>query len=221
MALENQKNIVWVWVHASRLERDTGRMYYFELQAKCGFIALAARHKYPDLTLSRVAAMVAVLSPNDVEENTLRNARIILGLQNGEFTAYPANVEKARRILHKGSIQETLSGPKVTAFFRSICNPLNDSDVVVDGHMVSVWYGKRLLLRRREGVDKERTVESVLKNVKDYRRISADFLTASRILRVPPPELQAVTWLTWRRIQGIRSLDGQMNLELFAGANTE
>ena len=105
--------------------------------------------------------------------------------------------EKAIQILENGieDVETILNGRKITAFYRCIMG--EDDTVCVDGHAYSIWFGDRLTLKDVPNIGKRL-----------YAEITADYVEAARILTedgYPTTcyEIQAITWVTWRRLHGV------------------
>jgi hypothetical protein len=81
---------------------------------------------------------------------------------------------------------ETLNGPKVIEFYNCI---IGNSDVCIDGHAYSVWFGDRLSMKE---------IPSIGKRLRE--EIKADYIGAAQYIGIQPYELQAITWVVWRRI---------------------
>ena len=103
---------------------------------------------------------------------------------------FPAGKQKAVSIVSANAnpeqIANVLAGPKVREFFNCI---LLRNDVCIDGHAYSIWHGDRIPLAK---------TPSISKNLRTA--IKTDYLIAATRLDVAPSELQATTWVTWRRL---------------------
>jgi len=82
-----------------------------------------------------------------------------------------------------------IKGRKTFNFFMNLLNPCNPNYVTIDGHMVSVWLGRRILLKSKEAS----------LTAKKYTLIAEDYKTVARELGILPNQLQAVCWMAWKR----------------------
>ena len=69
--------------------------------------------------------------------------------------------------------------------------------VCVDGHAYCIWFGDRMVLSDVPNIGK-----------KMYAEITSDYVEAARILTesgnpITCYEVQAVTWVAWRRLHGV------------------
>jgi hypothetical protein len=135
-----------------------------------------------------VAAVVAVLSPNNSWLNNLAAADYLLTHQTGEgSTAYRANATKALTMMDTWVIDQ-VKGPKVTVFFESLHKPwATGHKVVLDGHMINIWRGQK---RGIKGTKQP--------SVEERAQILRDFAQAAEDLSITPQSVQALTWYIWR-----------------------
>jgi len=94
-------------------------------------------------------------------------------------------------------ITEILNGPKIIEFFNCITNPLLN-DVCIDGHAYSVWFGQRLTMKQVPNIGKN--LRATIKT--DYRDATA-FINAELNEDFTPADIQAITWVTHKRIYGV------------------
>lgn len=179
--------------HASRTQRivdayraavregyaDEGRMWWYRARTWCE--ERAADYGIP---VEKVAGIVAVLSPScRWERNTVEALQVLDENRDAPFTTYKRNVKKAFDILYDVKpVGALVKGPKVRAFWQLILAPHRRDVVCIDRHAARVAAGKRVEKFGR----------------KRYRDFAADYFAAARVVRMPAPELQAVTW-EWAR----------------------
>jgi hypothetical protein len=111
------------------------------------------------------------------------------------FPGLKANGQKAIDILLGASPEEVVSGPKVTAFYHAIANPNDPRGIVIDRHAFDVAVG-RVMDDRTRGV--------VLGRKGAYEQFVRAYERAAEKLQdefpgITPAEVQAITWLAWRR----------------------
>ncbi len=173
--------------------------------------ALASSVRY-DLPLDVVVGVISALSP---KLSWLRNVkaadRVISAYVNGEgrksltgtsVPCYRANVDKAWNILRSGSARDYFvyeTGPKTFCFSDNILRPWASELVTVDRHAFRAWMadnnaGERLTARQ-------------------YRLAAADFVTLASEYGVRPLQLQAIAWLTWKRLYADSPRDAAETVE--------
>lgn len=182
------ENIVRVYNEATPEEKDYWGKWYHN--AKTEVQDLAAKYSLP---FPVAAAAVAVLSPgNKWRVNMLAAERLLENLTHPErpplkVPGYPRQVERAKKIILKGEVG-LVTGPKVTVFFKSLLDPSAvEKDLVLDGHAINIWRGK-----------KENLNSLAMPNKTQRAKMLADYQTAANQLGVPVQAVQAVTWYIWK-----------------------
>lgn len=135
------------------------------------------------------AGIIAALSPQVSWTDNIAGARALVQHDYSTLyshTALPLSIERATAIRDGERPSDVLGGPKVRSFYRNIVLPLRSGAVTVDRHAISVAVGFVVGDRRIErcGV---------------YSIVAGAYRSAARTLDVLPHQLQAATWLTWRR----------------------
>ena len=166
---------------------------------------------YQPLTLEKAVGVIAALSPNNKwTRNCVDAEAMVKAWHYGadpmgvKVCTFNPNKAKAAAILALSDaetqgdadvIAEILNGRKITAFFHSI---LGDPETVcVDGHAYAVWVGERITTTKTPSI-----------GVKLYADIARAYqLVAKRSFNLcgvtlSPTQVQAVTWVTYRRLLG-------------------
>ena len=149
-----------------------------------------------------VIGVVSALSPNNKWERNIINAEdLCTAFINGQdmdsikVSTYHKMKEKAWSILQSmPSYDETidiLNGKKIVSFFRNISG--DETDITIDGHARNIYYNDK------QGLTTPNT--NIKKN--EYKDIQKAYARASKKLGIKAYELQAITWVAWRRIHGI------------------
>jgi hypothetical protein len=194
-------NIIKIYKLATPEEKRDGIVWYANAYSDCNRIALDL-----SVPVHIVTGVVAALSPNNKWNRNVTNAReLIQAFVNGDdmdsvkVSTYHTMKKKAWSILedmpnHEGVIV-LLNGQKIVSFYRNI---MGDDTCTVDGHAKNIYYGER------HGLTDDRT------NVgkKEYKTISDAYVKAGKRVRVNGRslkafEIQAITWVVWRRIHNI------------------
>ena len=191
------KNIIAIYKLANPSEIKHGLTWYVNANTDCMKIANTL-----ELPLHIVIGVVSALSPNNKWERNIVNAEDLCNaFINGQdmdsikVSTYHKMKQKAWHILETmPSYDETitiLNGKKIVSFFRNISG--DETDITIDGHARNIYYNDR------QGLTTPNT--NIKKN--EYLDIQKAYLRASKKLGVKAYELQAITWVAWRRIHGI------------------
>ena len=198
MSTKNVRNIKAIFELAGAAEIADGNAWYGVAKS----IAIVLADQY-GVTTAQAVGVLAALSPrnkwsrNVVDAEALISAYVAAGSEQARLTkccTFSANKEKAIKVLESGAetiptILEILSGPKLREFASCIAGL---PDCCIDGHAWCIWQGSRVTLA---------DVPSI--GVKLRREIKADYAQAAADLGLSASELQAITWVTWRRIHGV------------------
>lgn len=199
MTAHNVANIKAIYQLATLTEKQNGINWY--PNALNIAEELGERHKLGGRL--KAIGVIAALSPRNRWERNVEDANRLIaafnagGAEQARLTkvcTFGANKEKAIRILQlqRGSETEILailSGPKLREFYSCIYGL---ADVCIDGHAYCIWAGERTGLADVPAI-----------GVKLRREIKADYQAAASELGVDAAALQAITWVTWRRIHGV------------------
>lgn len=173
---------------STNLEKLNGEAWYANAYDECSRLADAYY-----MSVRTVVGIVAALSPRNKWERNISDAeRIILCGSDATVSTFKANKEKALRISDGHEPLDVLVGNKVRAFFECIISAYgHTSTVCVDSHSYAVacGYGERVQKRNISDFD--------------YKTISAAYRLAADELGLKSYELQAITWLTYRRIHNV------------------
>ena len=206
------ENIKGVYYLSKAYEKKHGEMWYKVANKSCSTIA-----KKVGMHSAIVVGVLAALSPNNKWERNVIDAENMciayksdIPLDDVKVCTYNANKQKAIKILgilDKGSmdlesdIRDILNGNKVKAFFDCIHSyETNKSTVCIDGHAKAIYIGEKFALSSNS---------SNVTN-KQYRVISQAYIDATKEINESegtsylPYQIQAITWVAWRRIHNIK-----------------
>ena len=193
--------IIGTYHLSTDLERSNGKNWY--RQAHRAALDLSGPFACGVIT---AAGVIAALSPNNKWERNLRDAQTLFdtfktlgasATSQVRVCTFGANKAKALTILKLNQpttedVAAILNGQKVRAFYHCI---LGDTQAVcVDGHAFSIWAGELITTRKTPKISHRL-----------YNQIADDYRTAALIISttdqaVKPAELQAITWLTHKRL---------------------
>lgn len=196
------KNIKSVFKLATPEEVRDGVVWYANAQATAKRIARDA-----DIPLRIVVGVIAALSPNNRWERNCENARDMIeaylrgdAVEAVKVSTYHAMRDKAWGILEAmpetdEEVAKLLNGQKIVSFFGNI---MGLDTCTIDGHALNIARGERVgLTVGKTGIGKRL-----------YKDLQATYAQAGKQLRVNGRplkafEVQAITWVTWKRIHGI------------------
>ena len=189
-----RNNIIRIYEKATEAERGTGANWYPE--AREFAVDLSIRY---NISVKAVAHVIAALSPNITWDQNKRASAIIIDeafagdIRVATIPGYPKNIKKAwgiARAFRQGyQWDHILSGPKVTAFADNILHPPSSNSVTVDVHALSIADGVRYTSKTAPKL-----------TPKQYEFYAAAYRKTAAELELTPLELQATTWVTWRRL---------------------
>jgi len=187
-------------------ESDIQHGKYWYQRAKD--LALRLTTVYDGVTIEQVCGVIAALSPNNKWERNCNDAEaMIKAWHNGadptavKVCTFNKNKDKAAQILAlpddftTEDIESILSGRKVCAFYRCIMG-FTDT-VCVDGHAYAIWLGERVPTTKTPSISPKlyETISRAYVNTADVSfQLIGEALT--------PAQVQAVTWVTYRRLLG-------------------
>ena len=183
---EMERQILGYFNLATKTERIFGLTWYADALAACEMLA-----SLYTLPVTTVVGMVAALSPRNRWSSNVTDAeQVIVNGENANVHTFSANLAKAVRILNGEQPTDVLRGNKVRAFYQCLCP--DETDIVcVDGHAygVACGFGERIQVK---------TISDAA-----YERISLAYRNTAHHLGIEPRQLQATTWLTYRRIHNV------------------
>ena len=204
------KNIIAMRRKAKPEDVSHGIAWYAEAYEQCRVMA----DRY-DLPIYIVAGVVAALSPNNRWSTNVTNAYDLINAWHNDDTpdnvsvcTYNAMKLKAWSILREmpdryeendtlivDEVKTILNGKKIVCFYENI---MGDDTCTIDGHARNIAYNERVNL-----TDNKTSI-----GVKEYANLQDAYrIAASRCRvngrRLKAYELQAITWVTWRKLHGI------------------
>lgn len=196
------ENILFVYRLSTPQEKRDGIVWYAKALADCLWIS-----EETEVPLHIVVGVCAALSPNNKWDRNIDNTlSLIRAFLNGDdvetvkVSTYHTMKRKAWSILElmpdQDEVIKILNGQKIVSFF---CNIMGEDTCTVDGHAKNIFYGERHgLTSDKSNIGK-----------KEYATIQEAYVNAGKQVRfngrpLKAFEMQAITWVTWRRIHGIK-----------------
>jgi hypothetical protein len=198
------RNISGMLLFANASDIEEGIEWY----ARAGRLGRRLADTY-GCTMEQSVGVLAALSPNNKWKRNCQDAESCIkawslgrDVMDIVCCTYPVMKDKAKRILSlsapsRDDVAAILHGRKISAFALSILG--EHSAVCVDGHAFAIWLGERVPTTKTPTLGK-----------KLYSRISADYCTVAKRAwaicghDLTAAQVQAVTWVTYRRISGIK-----------------
>jgi hypothetical protein len=168
-------------------------------------LALRFIHAYDGLTMGQAVGVIAALSPNNKWERNCIDAEAMIKTWHiqGDYNSvkvctFGKNKQKAIEILSLESVDteaiaSILSGQKVVAFYRSIMGDKNA--VCVDGHAYAIFIGERIPTTKTPSIT-PKLFETIQRA---YQLVSKRSVELCGV-ELSPTQVQAVTWVTYRRL---------------------
>ena len=215
--MSTYSNIVATFDLANTHDTRSGRGWYHDAL----MIACAIADEF-DVHPMTAAGVIAALSPNNRWERNVQDAENIIrayvtggadAAMNVKACTYGAMKKKAIDILalpSGGSVREildVLNGRKIKAFFGCIIRlDANDPrlkknetiDVCVDGHAYGIWQGERMSMKDVPSIGVK-----LYATIADEYRQAAEFINERDDQNYSPADIQAITWVAWRRLHSV------------------
>ena len=191
------KNILAMYMQATPVDTQEGKVWYTNAHQICS--ALSDKYKLP---LSTVVGVVSALSPNNKwdrncqdEEQLIKAWHAGAEMDSVKVCTFNANKDKAWRILSEPDTDplDILSGRKVQAFYRCISG--HDDSVCVDGHAYAIFMGERIPTTQTPSIGK-----GLYEAIERSYQIASDHSYGLCGMKLTPAEVQATTWVTYRRL---------------------
>lgn len=190
------KNLKKILKKAYLIEIERGLNWYQYAQEELDKLA----NKY-NIENIIIYAMCSALSPRCTWQQNINDTETVLkwnkernGLRRSSYptvTTYKQNLFKAINILITKNTN-VFKTCKTFNFFENIKNPDNENYVTLDGHMINAYYGKLGIVKNKYFTKKY------------YNRIAKQYIKLAKLCKVKPCQLQAIIWLTFKRIYNIR-----------------
>lgn len=186
-------NICSALDRADTIDFQEGMLAYRRLNETCRWYSV----RY-GVRLCDIIGAFSALSPNNDYMGNLRSLVTLLdGLKDGSLvesltvSTYNACRQRAWRCLHGEDFLSFTKGPKTRSFYQNILYPYDRTPVTIDGHMVSVAFGRRM------------TMKEVVREQWNYEGIAQAFRGVADDNAMLPNQLQATLWFTWKRIHNV------------------
>ncbi len=177
-------NILDVYTQSSPGDIASGLRWYEAAKQECSNLA-----RRNNVKLGQAIGIVAALSPRvNWGRNVIAAQNFIRGIPGEGFGA---NKIKAAKILEGSNPVDILRGDKVTAFYSNILRPHSSVAVTID----------RWAIRVTLGSDSWK-VKVNTPTAKQYIQLGNEYRESAALVSLRPLELQAITWVTIKRLCG-------------------
>lgn len=177
-------NILDVYNQASPLDIASGLRWYGSAKLECKNLA-----RRNGIGIDKAIGIVAALSPRvNWGRNVIAAQNLIRGIPGEGFGA---NKVKAHKILEGSDPSDILRGDKVTSFYSNISRPSTSTSVTIDRWAIRVTMGAE------HWSSKVNTPTA-----KQYLQLGNEYREAAALVGLKPLELQAITWVTIKRLCG-------------------
>lgn len=197
------KNILAMYMQASPVDTQEGTVWYNNAYQICW--ALSDKYNLP---LSTVVGVVSALSPNNKWDRNIFDAENIIhaycmGYDYPKVCTFTGNKDKAITILEceidsSENICAILKGNKTIAFFRGIYTNGQCDEITVDGHAFNIWRGMYTSLNEVPAISNK-----LYKAVSDAYKEAAETINNLEGTKYSAAQIQAITWVTHRRVNGV------------------
>lgn len=194
-----ERNILSVYVRANEYDREEGLHWYRQAHDTARIMA----DKY-NIGLATSVGVIAALSPGRNWGINLLEAEDFIkaytrGLRGKDLpivgTYGYRNVRKAIAILQGVAPLDVLGGNKVRSFYANILDP-QGSEVTIDRH------AKGLAIRSNSIRGATTELDAAVTQA-EYPYYAWHYSILAERLGLIPNQLQAICWVTWRRLKGI------------------
>jgi hypothetical protein len=191
------RNVLRVYRQATPSEVQTGTRWYAD--AKADAQRISDKHGVP-LRIS--VGVISALSPNNKWVRNVGDADRMVSVfcwggcvVQCNPSTYTKMRDKAWSILEQmpecdDQVMRILNGQKIVSFFQNI---MGHDTCTIDGHAINIARGKRL----------ELTEPTVSVSKSGYQELQEAYRRAGKRVGLKAYEIQAVTWVAWKRIHNI------------------
>lgn len=179
-------NVLSVYGLASADDLREGLSWYFTAHDLAAILSPADR--------AMGAGVIAALSPMMGWETNMRQANLAFERGTADGLGLTRNTAKANRILAGENPLDVLGGDKVRAFYSTILDPRGYDVPVIDRHAFDIAAGRVT----------DEAARSTLSRKGQYARFGAVYVDAARAVGVSASQMQAITWVAWRRLKAER-----------------
>ena len=189
-------NILKVYAQATPDEKEQGLVWYQTAKDQAQAIADDC-----EIPLRIVVGVIAALSPTNDWKQNVKDARLFCETfvsggyrEDVKASTYKKMWDKAWSILVQApddcqGVATILNGPKITDFFWCI---MGFDTCVIDGHAWGIAHADRRVMQEVPSIGKKARIE-----------LQDAYVVAGFASGVTAYQMQAVTWVTWKRIHNV------------------
>jgi len=178
-------NILNCYHLAKEDEKTKGKLWYLEARIICKRIS-----KETNTPFIVVCGVMAALSPQNYWEQNIKDCKAYILDSNYNPATYKIFKRKAEDIITMDNptvrkVCKVLNGQKITRFFMNIYSRRYNV-VTIDRHAIAIYHGT-----------KDHNFKPTPKRI---AKIRDEYRKAAKIVGIKPYQLQAITWVAWKRI---------------------
>ena len=169
-------NILSVFDRADNDSFNEGMHWYNTVNALCWELDF--------INYRRAAGVIAVLSPMLSWDKNIEYARMVYAYES-RIPCLQSNALKAMAIRDGWEPLDHLGGVKVNSFYSNIINPYSGDSVTIDTHAACIAVND-FTYRYKSSAGR-------------YRLFSDAYRNAADEIGILPMQIQAITWIEWRK----------------------
>lgn len=184
LSIKQQTNrILKLYERATGPEESAGLVWYKEAQN----FAIDVANEY-DLTIRQVSQLISLLSPQKKWEQNKADVISFLDGSTSSIFSTKKTLSECEAVVDS-NFEIPQSRLKTYAFAKCIeyAHDEKHDPVVIDRHAIKIAYGQQ-------------SAKPIIITEKRYRDASEAYVLASKKLGIRAHELQAITWVTYKRI---------------------
>lgn len=186
-------SIIRFYNEAEKNEIDSGLSWYNEAHELAKEFSIKTGY-----SVMNIAGVIAALSPQTSWE--LNKVYLVRFLKDGIHATANTRLNKikAEKCLHATNVDEIkkiLNGNKTKSFFFNIAFPDVDQIATIDRHTFAICVQRP---------DKVKAFEALQLTDLQYEFVENCYIKAAQKIGIKALELQAITWVTYRRLRNLK-----------------
>jgi hypothetical protein len=194
-------NILSIYAQSSHEEKNLGFRWYQDAYNEAYDISLET-----NIILGKIVYCIAALSPRNKWDRNICDVRNLANALSLEVSCGTFNTNKIKALqcllstdfdFKRDTESLAVKGYKVKNFARLIYNPSDYYSVCIDTHAIGISHNHRY------SVEDKHKLCSIFGSETRYDAIAAAYRKSAYTLDMLPNQLQAITWVTWKRLHKV------------------